>query len=69
MSSKDPENPTVTEKSKLLSTSSSEQQSNDDSNNTQNNESIWHDAKDTILLGIPIFWAMLSWVGVRRLQF
>jgi multidrug resistance protein, MATE family len=27
--------------------------------------SLWHDAKDTITLGIPIFLAMLSWVGMK----
>jgi hypothetical protein len=27
--------------------------------------SVWEDAVDTVQLGIPIFIAMLSWVGVR----
>jgi multidrug resistance protein, MATE family len=28
-------------------------------------ESIWVDAKDTIVLGIPIFLTMLSWIGMK----
>lgn len=28
---------------------------------------IWEDAQDIVKLGVPIFIAMLSWVGVRHL--
>lgn len=28
-------------------------------------ENIWHDAVDTILLGVPIFASMISWVGMK----
>lgn len=27
--------------------------------------SIWADAKDTFVLGVPIFLSMLSWVGMK----
>lgn len=37
----------------------------DTTTTTDKQESLWHDAKDTLLLGIPIFLSMLSWVGMK----
>jgi len=38
---------------------------NQDHHSSTSTETIWDDAKDTILLGIPIFLAMFSWVGMK----
>lgn len=36
-----------------------------DDDDDQEEESVWDDARDTVLLGIPIFLAMFSWVGMK----
>ena len=39
--------------------------SNDTSGDDEKHPSILHDAYDTVVLGIPIFFSMLSWVGMK----
>ena len=63
--SKDPESQALAskqEKDPLVAGSSNHSSSFDDD---EENTSILHDAKDTLVLGVPIFLAMLSWVGMK----
>jgi hypothetical protein len=53
--------------SSTVSTSTSSNPSQDSTAKCteQPHESILHDAYDTVVLGIPIFFSMLSWVGMK----
>jgi len=62
--SKDPEAQALAskqEKDPLVADSSNHSSNDEDEENT----SILRDAKDTLVLGVPIFLAMLSWVGMK----
>jgi multidrug resistance protein, MATE family len=61
--------PLVIKSSSTLLSSSTSASSSFSSTGKKNDgsetDSIWVDAKDTIVLGIPIFLTMLSWVGMK----
>ena len=38
---------------------------NDDDDDDDHHSTIVHDSYDTVILGIPIFFSMLSWVGMK----
>ena len=53
--------PTITAATSVLVNDTISNNDNDDDHHS----TILHDSYDTVILGIPIFFSMLSWVGMK----